>query len=315
MPTPPTFLDHAVRVRVPATSANLGPGFDALALALARYDEVVAEIRPDGLTIEVDGEGEDTVPRGPEHLVVRAMYAAFDALGGRPTGLAVRCRNQIPQSRGLGSSAAAIVAGISCARALVADSDARLDDESTLDLAHRLEGHPDNVAACLLGGLTVAWLEESRAGSRACAVRVDPEPALHPVVFISPHGLDTRSARAALPDVVPHADAARNAGRAALLIPALTGHPELLLAATEDRLHQDARAQVLGPPAELIRALRADGIPAVLSGAGPVVLAFAPDGAGPDDLARYAPTGTVVEALAVDREGVRVEPFGQERMG
>ena len=153
-------------VRVPATSANLGPGFDALGLALALYDVVEAQVTPGGLTIEVAGEGADTAAVGEWHLVVRAMRAAFGLLGGQPPGIALRCGNAIPHSRGLGSSAAAIVAGVLAARGLVTDGAAVLPDEAVFRLAVDLEGHADNVAACLVGGLTIAWTAPPGAGHR-----------------------------------------------------------------------------------------------------------------------------------------------------
>ncbi len=165
-----TFAAGPVRVRVPATSANLGPGFDALGLALALYDDVSAEVTTGGVTVTVTGEGAGQLPVDDEHLVVRAMRAAFDELGGQPSGLAVECVNRIPQARGLGSSSAAIVAGVLLARALVADGKRRLDDDAVLRLVARIEGHPDNVAPCLLGGFTVAWTEPS--GARAVSLPV-----------------------------------------------------------------------------------------------------------------------------------------------
>jgi homoserine kinase len=170
----------------------------------------------------------------------------------------------------LGSSSAAIVAGILAARALVVDGARRLPDVEVLRLASEIEGHPDNVAPCLLGGLTIAWIEED--GARA--VRLSPSTSVQPVLLVpEEHGL-TAQARAALPSSVPHRDAAFNAGRAALLVPALTEAPELLLAATEDRLHQDYRAVGMPATAALVDRLRRAGIPAVVSGAGPSVLAF-----------------------------------------
>jgi homoserine kinase len=266
----PRFLSAPVRVRVPATSANLGPGFDALGLALNLHDEVTAQVSGTGIRVEVSGEGTGELPDDETHLVVRCALETFDRLGGRPAGLAVSCRNAIPQARGLGSSSAAIVAGILAARALVDGGTALLDDAGVLRLASEIEGHPDNVAPCLLGGFTIAW--EDPDGARA--VRVAPAQGVHPLIFVPAERGLTVHARAALPATVPHADAARNAGRAALLVHALTAAPELLLPATEDRLHQSYRAP--GAPAtyELVTTLRAAGIPAVVSGAGPSVLAF-----------------------------------------
>ena len=171
-----SFRQDAVRVRPPATCANLGPGFDALGLALTLHDDVTARVTDEALRIEVTGMGAGDVARDETHLVVRAMLATFDELGGRPPGLALHCVNRIPHGRGLGSSAAAIVGGVLAARALVADGTAALPDQDVLALATRLEGHPDNVAACLYGGLTVAWTE---AGSGR-AVRLDAHPGVVP---------------------------------------------------------------------------------------------------------------------------------------
>ena len=153
-----SFVVGPVSVRTPASSANLGPGFDALGLALSLYDEMTAEVLPEGLEIRVTGEGEGDVPLDEEHLVVVAMNAAFDLLGERPPGLRLTCVNAIPHGRGLGSSAAAIVGGIVLARELVDGGDSRLDDRAAYQLAADLEGHPDNVAAAMFGGLTIAWI-------------------------------------------------------------------------------------------------------------------------------------------------------------
>ena len=291
------FTSGPVSVRVPATSANLGPGFDALGLALAWYDEVAARVTEQGVAVEVRGEGAGELPTDDRHLVVRAMYAAFDALGGRPPGLALRCHNRIPQARGLGSSSAAAVAGLVAARALVRGGTQRLDDAALLRLAYRFEGHPDNVAPCLLGGLTIAWT----AGDEVRVARLTPAPDLRPVVFVPPQRGETRAARAALPAAVPHADAAHSAGRAALLVHALTSAPGQLFDATEDRLHQPYRAAGMPGSAELLRRLRAAGVAAVISGAGPSVLALTPV---PPDVR----TGGVTRhAVAVDLTGAAVE--------
>ena len=271
----PPFLTVPVRVRVPATSANLGPGFDAFGLALRLYDEITARVAGNGTRVRVTGEGAGELALDESHLVVRSMSAMFDRLGDRPAGIELTCDNRIPQARGLGSSSAAIVAGLLAARALVDGGAARLDDAAVLHLASELEGHPDNVAPCLLGGFTIAWVE-SEAGARA--VRLSPADGVHPVVLVPTERGLTAHARAALPATVPHADAARNAGRAALFVHALTADPSLLLPATEDRLHQQYRAP--GAPATfaLVNELRAAGVPAVVSGAGPSVLAFSAPG-------------------------------------
>ena len=294
-----------VRVRVPATSANLGPGFDALGLALGLYDEIEARAVPDGLSIDVVGEGADEVAdRGEKHLMVRAMRAAFDELGSEQPGLALRCVNRIPHGRGLGSSAAAIVAGVLAARALAGASTA---PGAALPLANELEGHPDNVAPCLYGGLTIAWL----ADGAAKAIRLETLPAITPVAIIAPAPVSTEVARDLLPAHVPHADAACNAGRAALLVAALTARPDALLAATEDRLHQDYRAPAMPATHDLVRRLRAAGVPAVISGAGPSVLAF-PASAGDlgtvGSTARETGIAWHVSPLDVERQGASVIP-------
>ncbi|MFG2056963.1 homoserine kinase [Micromonospora sp. NPDC048930] len=265
-----TFASGPVRVRVPATSANLGPGFDALGLALGLHDDVAAEVTSGGVRVLVSGEGAGELPGGDTHLVVTSMRATFDVLGAQPPGLALECVNRIPQARGLGSSSAAIVAGVLLARALVSDGAARLDDAGALRLAAEIEGHPDNVAPCLLGGFTVAWTEP--AGARAVSLAV--ADAVRPTVFVPRERGLTSVARAALPATVPHADAALTAGRAALLVHALTVDPALLLPATVDRLHQDYRAEGMPATAALVAALREAGVAAVVSGAGPTVLAL-----------------------------------------
>lgn len=301
----PTFRAAPVRVRVPASSANLGPGFDALGLALSLYDDVVVRVTDEpGLAVDVAGMGASTVARNERNLVVRALAATFRRLGGRPRGLEIVCANRVPHSRGLGSSAAAIVAGIVAARALVVGGSDRLDDAAALELATELEGHPDNVAACLLGGLTVAWTD----GGVGRAVRLDPSPRLEPVVFIPGTSSSTKAARRLLPETVPHRDAALNAGRAALLVTALTGHTELLMPATEDRLHQSYREPAMPKSAALVAELRDAGIPAVVSGAGPTVLALTTSESRAAAL-EVSRRGWSVTPLDVDPEGAVVLPL------
>jgi homoserine kinase len=305
----PAFRGGAVHVRVPATCANLGPGFDALGLALGWYDDVVARAADEGLVIDVAGEGED-LPRDEKHLVVRAMRATFDKLGGQPHGLELSCANRIPHGRGLGSSAAAIVAGVTLARALVVGGDERLSTADVLALASQLEGHPDNVAACVLGGLTIAWTEPSAAAGQvaAHAVRLDCDPSIRPVVFVAPSTSSTRRARRLLPETVPHADAAFNAARAALLVAALTGDPQALFAATEDRLHQPYRAPAMPKSADLVARLRSKGLPAVVSGAGPTVLVLARDEAEVEAALAAAPTRWQATEVPVDLAGAQLVP-------
>lgn len=298
--------DRPVTVRVPATSANLGPGFDALGLALGLHDVVEARIIADGVAIKISGVGEDAAAADDAHLVVQAMRAAFSLLGGQPPGIGLRCANAIPQGYGLGSSAGAIVAGLLAARAL-SPGGGGLDDLELLRLAARLEGHPDNVAACLAGGLTIAWT--SARGAEAA--RLDPVEGLTPVLCVPARPMPTVTARELLPASVSHADAAANAARAALLIAGLTTDPALLMAGTEDLLHQPYRAAAMPATADLIEALRDAGIPAVVSGAGPSVLALTVPGThpGPDAVPPVAErTGVAwqVRALQVDRGGAIV---------
>ena len=308
--------EQAVLVRVPATSANLGPGFDTLGLALALHDEVEVRVTGDKLDIEVTGEGAAGIAgAGEKHLIVRALRVAFDDLDiPQPAGLLLRCANRIPHGRGLGSSAAAIVAGLLAARALAG---APAGPAEVLPLASMLEGHPDNVAPCLYGGLTIAWTTAGPGGlPRAQAVRLDPRPEVSLVAFVAPAPVSTKVARGLLPATVPHADAAANAGRAALLVAALTARPDALLDGTEDRLHQDYRASAMPHTHELVARLRAAGVPAVVSGAGPSVLAFlAPDGeSGGGDLNQLdsiaAETGIEwhISPLAIERQGASVVP-------
>lgn len=263
------FRADSVAVRVPATCANLGPGFDSFGLAVGLHDLVRAAVTSRGVEVQVKGAGADAVRRDESNLVVRSMRATFDTLGvAQPAGLRLSCVNQVPHGRGLGSSSAAIVAGVQSAAALTLD--AALDPDAALTLAASLEGHPDNVAACLLGGFTVAWTAEGQAR----AVALDVHPGVSPVVFVPPASLRTEVARDLLPEQVTHRDAWVNAGRAGLLVAALTQHPQELLAATEDRLHQPFRRTAMPASFALIDSLRRVGVPAVLSGAGPAVLAL-----------------------------------------
>jgi homoserine kinase len=297
--------DQPVTVQVPATSANLGPGFDSLGLALSLHDTVRARVLPSGLQVTVSGAGADDLERGEGHLVIRAMRAAFAAIGAQPPGIGISCGNEVPQGFGLGSSAAAIVSGVLAARALAgATGAAALPDDAVLRLATELEGHPDNVAACLLGGLTISW----GCDRGVEAAGLTPLAGLVPVLCVPSVPLSTHTARKALPAEVPHADAAANSARAALLVAALTSRPDLLLAGTVDFLHQSYRAAAMPETAALIERLREAGIAAVVSGAGPSVLALAVSGMhpGPAEVTRIAAeAGPVwrVMPLEVDHEG------------
>ncbi len=292
-----TFVDGPVRVSVPATSANLGPGFDSLGLAVSLRDELEAEVVGEGLLVEVEGAGADGVPRDETHLVVRAMRAAFNLMGEQPPGLRLSCRNRIPHARGLGSSSAAIVAGVVLARGLVAGGQLLASDEALLGLAADLEGHPDNVAPAFLGGFVISGREDDRW----FAVRAGVDPRITAVAFVPPTGVETTVARGLLPANVPHADAAANSGRAALLVAALNGQPEHLLAATRDWLHQDQREPAMPETLALVRRLRADGVPAVVSGAGPTVLAFGT--ADTSSLRARCPDGWECHDLVIESQG------------
>ncbi len=264
-----------IHVRVPATSANLGPGFDTLGLALANYDEVELEVlAPGELEIDITGVGAEDIPRDDSHLVVQSLKYALERLGYEMPGLRLSATNTIPHGRGLGSSGAAIVAGVIGAAGLIADQE-NVSDEELLRLATNLEGHPDNVAPGLFGGLTIAWMGDRGPQHKKLLVH----RGVSPLVFVPDFTMSTSLARSLQPLHVPREDAVFNVSRSALLVAALTQSPELLLAATEDKLHQDYRAEAMPPTLELVRALRAEGFAAVVSGAGPSVLVLA-DGPG-----------------------------------
>jgi homoserine kinase len=290
------LVSTSVRVAAPATSANLGPGFDSFALALELRDVVEAQVGPGGIQVDVSGEGSADLPRDETHLVAKATRAALDSVGAPQPGLRLRCRNAIPQGRGLGSSAAAIVSGIRLADALLGGG--AFSDDGALALATALEGHPDNVAACLLGSFTLARIEPEGPRAIRLAVHSDIRASL----FISPFELSTALARGLLPPEVSHGAASANAGRAALLVAALTARPELLHAATVDALHQDFRRPAMPQTLALVDALRAAGEAAVVSGAGPTVLVLTTsrDRAG---LRRWTPAGWAHSTIAVAPAG------------
>jgi homoserine kinase len=290
------LVSQPVTVRAPATSANLGPGFDAFGLALDLHDEVEVAITGRGLEIEVQGEGATTVPRDESHAVVRALRATLDMFGVSQPGLRLVCRNVIPHGRGLGSSAAAIVSGIRLAESLVDGGE--LSESDLLGLATGLEGHPDNVAACLFGGFTIAWSDN---GNPRLA-RLDVHPELTAVVFVPPEPLSTEVARGLLPRDVSHGDASANAGRAALLVAAMIGRPDLLLPATEDRLHQRYRGSAMPDSIALLDGLRESGIAAVVSGAGPSVLAI-DTSSRPLDADAWIPAGWAAHRFAIEPNG------------
>ncbi|MFW5472133.1 homoserine kinase [Knoellia sp. CPCC 206450] len=299
-----------VAVRVPASSANLGPGFDSIGLALGVWDRCRATVLDaPGLEIVVRGEGADSVPTDATHLVHRSLVHAFDELGeSAPPGLRLECDNAVPHGRGLGSSATAIVTGIAVAHALRAARDGRviaaMDLTPVNDLAARLEGHPDNSSASVHGGVTLSWSDDPSAGTTT--LRLTPHPDVVPVVFTPGTQLSTATARAVLPGQVRLADAAANSARAALLVHALTTAPEHLLAGTRDWLHQEPRRPSYPASMALVDALRAAGHAAVVSGAGPSVLVLATAGTA-DEVATSGGEGWRVLLPGIPTRGVTAE--------
>ncbi|WP_371164361.1 homoserine kinase [Buchananella felis] len=267
-------------VEVPATSANLGPGFDSLGLALGVCDRVSVRATVGATRVEVRGQGEGSVSTGEDNLVIKAIRVGLDAAGAPQGGLELVCHNRIPHGRGMGSSSAAVVAGLMLARALTTApnlpgydpaSEGPLSDASLLALATEFEGHPDNAAPAIYGGATVSWVDGNGQGRCASLpVRAD----LPLTVLVPGTRLATAKARSVLPDQVSHADAAFNVARAALLTAGLCGVEVDWMEATADRLHQDARAASMPGTVGAVRALRRRGLPAVVSGAGPSVLVF-----------------------------------------
>jgi homoserine kinase len=290
-----------VSVRVPATSANLGPGFDSFGLALARFDEVTACRLDRGLLVEVTGVGAGEVPLTHEHLVVRAVARAFAAAELPLPGLHLRCMNCIPHGGGLGSSAAATVAGLLVGRELIADAGGgSLSDDVLLSLGAEMEGHPDNVAPALIGGFTLAYTD---GAGRPVAARCQVHPDVRVVVFSAEQASSTHHARGLLPATVPHADASANAAAAGLLVHALTTDPSYLLPATRDRLHQDYRASAMPDSARLVAELRAARVAAVISGAGPSVIALV---TAPLDVSRWSRPGFQMAELDVCTDGAKI---------
>lgn len=294
----------AVTVRVPATSANLGPGYDCFGLALQRYDEVTAAMHPAGLRVDVEGVGAGEVPTDATHLVIRAMTRAWQAVGLELPPVWLRCRNAIPHGGGQGSSAAAIVAGLLLGRGLLPAGAPPLSRDDVLQLGTEMEGHPDNVAPALLGGFTLAWCGDDSA---ARAVRREVHPAIRAVMFTAAESSSTHHSRSLLPATVPHADAAANVAAAALLVHAMTADPGYLLEATRDRLHQPYRAGSMPATADLLADLRSAGVAAVVSGAGPSVLALTTTGLPPELLRR---DGFEVTEPAVCTRGATVTGAG-----
>jgi homoserine kinase len=284
-------------VEVPATSANLGPGFDSFGLALDWRDVIVLEVSDQGFVAEVSGEGAGHVPTDETHLIISSALAGLADLGLEVPGLRVASYNTIPHGRGLGSSSAAIVAGLAGGLGLAG---ADLDLDWLLRHADAIEGHPDNVAAAVHGGFVLAYAEDDEV--KAASIPVHPRLAA--VAWVPATPVATKLARGLLPRSVPHADAAANSGRAALLVHAMSSDLDLLLPGTADRLHQSYRGPAMPASYELVCRLRADGYAAVISGAGPTVLALTRDDRLVELLGRTEP-GFVSRGLR-PATGVRV---------
>jgi homoserine kinase len=291
---------------VAASSANLGPGFDSLGLALALYDEILVETTDAGLIIEVEGEGAGQVPLTSDHLVVKALHRGLAAGGADVPGLVVRCRNAIPHSRGLGSSAAAVVGGLAAANGLLAQADRDpLTETQLVQLASEFEGHPDNASAAVLGGAVVSWVDAKVMPPTYSAAPLRLHPDIHLFPGIPQVRSSTAETRVLLPDHVTHEAARFNLSRAALLVVALTERPDLLMPATDDVLHQPQRGPAMPASAEYVQVLRRCGVAAVLSGAGPAVLALSTSAELPAEAVEFGTAaGFTVSEMSVG-EAVR----------
>jgi homoserine kinase len=302
----PSLTGRSVSVKVPATTANLGPGFDTLGLALSLYDELHVTVRDEpGVYVDVHGVGAGEVPTDESNLVVTAIAHTFAAYGFELPNLHLEAHNVIPHGRGLGSSGAAIVSGIMAAKGLL-EGIVEIDSVGLLRLATEMEGHPDNVAPALFGGLTIAWVTPEGPQHKKLIVH----RGVSPLVCVPETTMSTALARSLQPSSVPHEDAIFNVSRSALLIAALIQSPELLLAATEDRLHQSYRASAMPETDALIQVLRKNGLAAVVSGAGPSLLVLCSDPAqrlvAAQLVAENAATPWNSLMLAVDFKGATV---------
>lgn len=294
-------MSKKIKVSVPASSANLGPGYDSLALALDIRDVVTAKPNDSGqIEVEISGQGEDTLPRDESHLIAHTILATAKKFNLNISGFKLECENNIPQGRGLGSSAAAVVAGLVLAREL-AKSD--LPDELLLQEATLIEGHPDNVSACLMGGLTISWQTES---SEVNTRSINVNPAIVPIVGIPNTELSTKLARNLIPAQIPHVDAVFNSARTALLVAALVADPTSLFDATSDRLHQEYRRSAYPDSMALVDALRIKEIAACISGAGPTVLALTTKENVPMVIGQITSAGFAARQVSVADTGVNV---------
>lgn len=261
-----------VYLRVPATSANCGPGFDVLGLAVNLYNEACYEITPQrGFQLEVKGEGADYLKPFGRNLAFSSFFRVWNQVtGGERIGLKIKMLNRIPMSRGLGSSSSAIVAGVHAANVLSGNT---LSEDELLGIATELEGHPDNVAPALYGGFTISYMDAGKAHSLRCL----PAKPLKFIAVVPDRRLATSLARQAIPATVPHHDAVFNSSRSSLLVGALlTGRYEYLSHALEDKLHQPYRAHLIPGLYEAWEAARAAGAyNGIISGAGSTIMAYA----------------------------------------
>jgi homoserine kinase len=304
----PTFKAQPIQVQVPASTANLGPGFDCLGLALNMHDRYMAQVMDEvGVDIDVTGEGADNVLTTEKNLIIKAMYKGFDFLGGRPRGIALRQLNVIPHGRGLGSSAAAIVGGLALARGLVLGGNERMSNDEMLTIANEMEGHPDNVSAAIFGSANLSWQESQRGHVIAQSLNFEVDPRIGALAFVPATEFSTSKARKMLPETIPHSDAVKNSSNVAVLVQALQHRPDLLLGATEDYLHQSYRQDAMPQSYALMTKLRKAGVAAFISGAGPTVMVLHTGGdTEAAELARAAGEKFQMISLGVSRAGVSV---------
>ena len=306
-----TFKATLAQISVPATSANIGPGFDCFGIALELRDRYAAQVLDDEtFDVDVTGEGADEVKKDAKNLVIKSMLRGFEHMGAKPRGIALRALNVIPHGRGLGSSASAIVGGLALARSLVLTGEQYMSDEELITLATELEGHPDNVAAAFYGGATLAWSEsktssvgETKNIGRAVSLRVDDR--IKALLLVPNNQLATAKARKLLPEIIPHQDAVLNSSRTALLVHALAERPDLLFIATEDLLHQKYRAQAMPKTIALVEKLRGAGLAAVVSGAGPSVMVLYSGAEDEIDQLESVSPGFTAMKLAIAKTGAQ----------
>jgi len=306
-----TFKATLAQISVPASSANIGPGFDCFGIALELRDRYAAQVLDDEtFDVDVTGEGADEVKKDAKNLVIKSMLRGFEHMGAKPRGIALRALNVIPHGRGLGSSASAIVGGLALARLLVLTGEQYMSDEELITLATELEGHPDNVAAAFYGGATLAWSEsktssvgETKNIGRAVSLRVDDR--IKALLLVPNNQLATAKARKLLPEIIPHQDAVLNSSRTALLVHALAERPDLLFIATEDLLHQKYRAQAMPKTIALVEKLRGAGLAAVVSGAGPSVMVLYSGAEDEIDQLESVAPGFTAMKLAIAKTGAQ----------